>query len=186
MLMDRFIPEYEFQEVHSIRVSAPPSRVFQAIRDVEPSEIPGFRILFRLRAMPAWLEGRHVPFQGSEPVFLQALRSGFVPLAEEIDRELVVGWIGQFWKLRGGFLPRIGGPEDFRAFDRPGFAKAALNFLAVRRDDFVEVRTETRVHATDPYARAMFATYWGLISTGSGYTRVMWLRAIRRRAEREL
>lgn len=184
MLLERFIPAFEFREVHSIRVRALPSRVFQAIRAVEPGDIPGFRTLFLLRAIPARLTGQQVPFQRREPLYLQALNSGFVLLGEVTDQELVLGLIGQFWRLRGGITPQISGPQDFLAFSRSGFAKAAINFYVEQHGDLSEVRTETRVHAMDIDARTRFARYWALISTGSGYTRVKWLRAIRRCAER--
>jgi hypothetical protein len=44
--------------------------------------------------------------------------------------------------------------------------------------------TETRIWAPDPQTRKKFAFYWRLISLGSGWIRVLWLRAIKRRAER--
>ena len=46
------------------------------------------------------------------------------------------------------------------------------------------VTTETRVFATDEATRKKFALYWWTIRLGSGLIRRMWLRAIRRRAER--
>jgi hypothetical protein len=45
--------------------------------------------------------------------------------------------------------------------------------------------TETRVYATDAATRKRFALYWRVIYPGSALIRVMWLRAIRNRAERE-
>ncbi len=42
---------------------------------------------------------------------------------------------------------------------------------------------ETRVHATDDPTKRKFAAYWRTIYPGSALIRVMWLRAIRRRAE---
>jgi hypothetical protein len=46
------------------------------------------------------------------------------------------------------------------------------------------VSTETRVWATDERTARTFALYWWTIRLGSGLIRRMWLRAIRRRAER--
>ena len=46
------------------------------------------------------------------------------------------------------------------------------------------VSTETRVWAGDPRTQRNFALYWWTIRLGSGLIRRMWLRAIRRRAER--
>jgi hypothetical protein len=46
------------------------------------------------------------------------------------------------------------------------------------------VSTETRVFATSADARRRFAAYWRVIYPGSALIRIMWLRAIARRAER--
>ena len=115
----------------------------------------------------------------------QFISGGFVPLAEEPHRELVLGTIGQFWRLRGGVSPEIAGAQDFLMFDHPDYAKATLNFFieggnGERRS---RVITETRVHLLDPVTRKKFATYWRLISPASAFLRKMWLRAIKRRAE---
>ena len=42
--------------------------------------------------------------------------------------------------------------------------------------------TETGIHVPDPKTRRKFALYWRLISFGSGWTRVLWLRAIKHKA----
>jgi len=44
------------------------------------------------------------------------------------------------------------------------------------------VSTETRVFANSSNARRRFARYWRAIYPGSALIRVMWLRAVRRRA----
>ena len=46
------------------------------------------------------------------------------------------------------------------------------------------VKTETRVWASDNESARKFARYWWTIRLGSGLIRRMWLRAIRRRAEK--
>ena len=103
----------------------------------------------------------------------EALRE-FEVLAEEPNRELVIGAIGQPWKPRGGETPRA----DFRAFAEPGYAKMVLNF----RYDAGVLETETRVRLTDAASRRKFRLYWIVIRPFSGLIRRVWLRAIRRRA----
>ena len=96
-----------------------------------------------------------------------------------------MGILGQFWKLSGGEFPRVVSAEEFLAFDRPDCAKAVLNFhIAMAGDGGARVSTETRVHVSDPSARRRFAFYWRAIYPGSALIRKMWLRAIKRRAER--
>lgn len=50
---------------------------------------------------------------------------------------------------------------------------------------WTRLTTETRVHATDLKSRRRFAAYWRTIYPGSALIRVMWLRAIKARAEKE-
>lgn len=185
-LLDKFMPVYHFNEVHAITVRAPSSRVFNAVKEATPAEAPLFRLLFGIRSLPRTLAGRReLRFRSLESLFGWATRVGFVPLAEEANRELVLGWIGQFWKLIGGSSPRITNAQEFLAFDRPDYAKATLNFCLSESSDHTGIRltTETRVYATDSTARMKFTVYWQLIHGGSALVRREWLRAIMRRAE---
>ena len=45
--------------------------------------------------------------------------------------------------------------------------------------------TETRVHVADPAARRAFRRYWLVVRPFSGLIRILYLRAVRRRAERQ-
>jgi tRNA U34 5-methylaminomethyl-2-thiouridine-forming methyltransferase MnmC len=81
-------------------------------------------------------------------------------------------------------LSRKATPEDFKAVHEPGFALAATNFLVEEAGPGTTiVTTETRIYATDAWARRRFAVYWRTIYPGSSLLRYTWLRAIRRRAE---
>lgn len=88
-------------------------------------------------------------------------------LAEEPGAEIVLGLIGRFWRPTGG-LVRFA-PDEFTAFRRPGYAKAAWNFR-VRRDGEgrVQVVTQTRVQATDEKSLKSFRRYWRVIGPFSG------------------
>jgi hypothetical protein len=108
---------------------------------------------------------------------------GFTVLAEDPKREIVAGVVGQMWK-RGGQAASIADGAEFVAFDRPGYAKVATNFLLLEQDSDTRIETETRVLATDSRGRQGFARYWRLIRPGSGAIRRALLRAIARRAER--
>jgi hypothetical protein len=181
-LLDDFVPRYQFNEVHSIEIHAPPDSVYQAITKVTAREIRLFRIL-------TWIRSPHIgPVRESilnpaedAPVLDVATRSGFLLLAQAPPHELVFGTIG-FGGPLGVSKPT---PEWFREFDKPGGAKIAMNFLVTPLPNgSTSVRTETRVYATDDVARRRFARYWRVIYPGSSIIRVMWLKAIRARAER--
>jgi hypothetical protein len=115
------------------------------------------------------------PARGGRPLSRKRARS------RSAD-ELVLGGVGRFWQSSGG-LRRIE-PAEFRYFDEPGFAKAAFNFQIDRAGGSTLLRTETRVATTDEHARRSFGRYWRFVYPGSALIRIAWLRAIRRRAER--
>jgi len=82
-------------------------------------------------------------------------------------------------------MPLTTGPEEFRAFNVPGYAKAAVNFRVTSdaSESGTWLSTETRIATTDPGARCKFRAYWLLIRPGSALIRREWLAAIKRRAE---
>ena len=69
-------------------------------------------------------------------------------------------------------------------YDFTDFAKVAANLYVQPSGEETLLSTETRVWAPDPQTRRKFAFYWRVISMGSGWIRVLWLRAVKRRAER--
>jgi hypothetical protein len=179
--LDDFMPAYQFGELHSIHVHAPPRVAYRAIREVTADEIFLFRAL-------TWIRNPHLPGHGQEnilnapgkkPILEVARRSGFRLLREEPDSEIVLGTV----VLSDG-VSRIANPDEFRSFRQPGNALATINFVV--RDTaggLCVVRTETRVLATDAASRRRFGVYWRMIYPGSWLIRLNWLRAIRRRAE---
>lgn len=180
--LDEIIPEYQFSEHHSLVVQAPPPRVAAATREVTAREIRLFRFLTWLRA-PRLGERRESILNPSpdRPILEVALSSGFVPLAEVEDREIVFGTL--VIAPPGFRRESIATTGDFAILRDPGYAKAVMNFhYAARGDGSTLLETETRVFATSADARRRFAPYWRLIYPGSSLIRRMWLEAIRKRA----
>jgi hypothetical protein len=180
--LDEFAPVYQFSEYHTLHVKAPPARVYEAIRAVTADEIALFRTLTAIRRF-----GRKGPESilnapGTQPILDVATRTTFLRLAEEADREVVVGTIVA---APPGFRRReIPTAEAYRDLARPGFAKASMNFrVEPDGEGGSRLTTETRVFATDEQARRRFARYWRIIYPGSAVLRRTWLQAIRARAE---
>lgn len=180
--LDEFAPVWQFREVHTITVAAPPPRAFEAIRQVRADEIFLFRTLTWIRR-----GGRPVPpgilnAGTRESLIDVATHNGFVQLADDVPRELVVGTVVLAPPgTRGTLTPRI-----FQTPLPPGFALATMNFVVTADGPNGSlVRTETRVFANSASARRRFAAYWRVIYPGSALIRRMWLRAIQRRAEKE-
>jgi len=47
--LDRWVPAYQFSEVHTIEVHAPPERVYRAMLEVTPEEVAFYRALTWVR-----------------------------------------------------------------------------------------------------------------------------------------
>ncbi len=96
-----------------------------------------------------------------------------------------MGTIGRFWRPSADeSLATIRTPQDFVAFDEPGFAKAALSFTVAPEGSGARIVTKTRVAGTSAEATRLFRRYWLVIGWGSAAIRRSWLRGIRRRVER--
>jgi len=185
LLDQELMPEYQFNERHQVLVQATPERVLEAARLTTPKEMPLVRLLFGIRSLPARFSGRRgLPSEKTEPLYEQMLALGFVLLAEESTREVVAGAIGQMWKVRDGSVAAIRDGCEFAAFEEPGYAKAALNFLVEPVDRWTILTTETRVLTTDTASHRSFGRYWRAIYLGSAAIRRSWLGAAKRRAER--
>jgi hypothetical protein len=177
--LDEFVPVWQFHEVHTMRVNAPPARVYEAIRQVRADEIALFRSLTWIRR-----GGRRLPEGILNPgdrasLIDVATRSGFIYLANDPPRELVVGTVIAAPRGMRGTLT----PDLFRRTLPPRFTLASMNFVVRPDGTGSVVSTETRIYANNDAGRRRFAAYWRTIYPGSALIRRMWLRAIARRAE---
>jgi hypothetical protein len=171
LLIDHYLPRYDINARYEIEIRAPLPRIYEAARtlDLKGSRIA--RALFRLRGLPE----ANLDLEGM-------LKWGFVLLADEPEREIVLGLIGRFW-VRS---PRIQSvpAEAFVGFNQPGSAKAVMNLAFFQKEDgIVRLTTETRVSCLDDSSRRSFRRYWRLIGPFSGLIRKEWLRLIKRQAE---
>jgi len=180
VLIDRFLPEYDVVEHHAVDVDAPVDEAYRAVKELDLARSPVVLALLFARGLPHLFTGAVKPKRrlGLDEI----VESGFVVLAEERDRELVLGIVGKFWQLSSG-VHRIE-PEEFIGFDTPGFAKAVWNFVvSARPGGGSRVETETRVLCTDDEARRRFSRYWWLIGRFSAVIRRIVLGQIKRDAE---
>lgn len=178
--LEEFAPAYQFNEVHRIRIRAPSSRIYRSIKEVTAAEVTLFRALTWIRRFGRAGPESILNAPSNRPLLEVATRTGFLLLADDPERELIVGTV----VIAPGGVKRPATPEQFKELITPGVAKAVMNFCIDDAGDGAWlVSTETRVHATDASARRRFARYWALIRPGSGFIRRMWLRAIKRRAE---
>jgi hypothetical protein len=170
MLADQFLPEYHFNEVHSITIEAAPHRIFELVDEMDFSGSWVIRLLFALRGLGAnTVSGKDL------------LRKNFILLGKVEDAEVAFGLVGQFWRPDGN-LKQIA-PSDFRAFFQPEFLKAVWTFELTRVDPGTTLLvTETRIECLDKKAKSRFAKYWFFVRPFSGLIRKEMLRAIKLKA----
>lgn len=179
-LLDSFMPVYEVVERHHIRVGAPAHVTLDAARETDLQGSWLSRAIFKAREV---ILGA-TPDRGRRPQGLLAeMQSlGWGVLAEVPGREVVAGAVTQPWQANVVF--RAVPPGEFAGFNEPGFVKIAWTLRADPISDSLSVfRTETRVVATDPAARALFRHYWSWISPGIIVIRWALLRPVKMEAE---
>lgn len=183
--LDRHLPVYRHREVHELTVEAGPEAVMRAIRELKGRDVALARLLFDLRALPAWLLSQPVRTDHPDRRVLDIILEGGFILLEEGPLEMVVGVIGRFWQLTAIPVP-LTGPADFAPFNREGYAKGVMNFtVEPLGPGKTRLRTETRVLPLGRAAARKFRLYWLFVRPGSGLIRWIWLAAIKRRAEKE-
>ncbi len=195
MLLDKYLPRYDFTEVHTIKVKASPETAYRAVMDTTLGEINGLvNFLFYLRALPEKLAGREEGFTGlaaGKSLIGQMTENSFVKI-EETPRELVFGMIipgsiGRVWKKSSELKDYLLSPEEFLAFNKPEFLHVIANLMVQETETpgVVTVYTESRTMGLSEKARKSFRLYWALIRPWSGLIRRLWLKAIKRRAEKQ-
>jgi hypothetical protein len=180
-LLDRFIPDYEVVERHSVRVTAPAGIAFEAACEMNIQQSATVRAIFRTRALVL----RSEPERKARLLGLveQARAWGWGVLAELPGREIVFGGVTQPWRANPIFraLP----PAEFREFNDPGYVKIAWTLRADPINPTKsKIRSETRVATTDPSSRARFRRYWSLVMPGTVLIRRIGLRLAKAEAER--
>lgn len=174
-LLDHYLPDYQFQEVHTRQTRATPERLIDAAQAYRPEHDRFFRSMITLRELPMRLFDR------------TPRRAAFglqdFTLLERQPEQLVYGLAGRFWQNDYG-LESITDGATFRTFDRPGVPRLALGFMAkALGNGRCQLQTQTRVYCPDAASLRSFRPYWYLIRPVSGLIRQRMLKAIANAAE---
>jgi hypothetical protein len=181
-LIDEWLPSFDESEFHSREIAAPPAVVEAAVRSLEAGDLRLTGLLMSIRTLPGRLTGRPRAVRPGR-LLDGVLSMGFVLLGERPGEQLVLGVVGRPWRPRGDGLDSISGPDDFRAYDRPGSVRAAWDFVLAPTSRGTRLSTETRIAGTDAAGTRIFRRYWRLVMPGSALIRRDLLRAVARRAE---
>lgn len=170
MLIDDFMPRFDFSETHDVEIHATAENVFRALNEVDLCESTIVRWLFRLRGLP------------TDKITLREMQKmRFETLGESENREVLLGLAGRFWTLMGD-LKKVNS-NNFREFNEKGFAKAVWNFSLDETGGETRLTTETRIKCLDAESRKSFGFYWTFIQPFSGLIRKEMLRLIKQKAE---
>lgn len=174
MMLDDFMPGYDFSEKHETNIRASAEKVYAAVNSTDFSESWIIGGLLTLRGL-----GR----RSAKTLTLRDMtKDGFAVLGEKRDEKILLGLAGKFWTL-SGCLQNIN-VDNFREFDTKGYAKAVWNFaLTEIGKGEILLETETRVKCLDKESLASFRFYWRFIQPFSGLIRQEMLRLIKQKAE---
>lgn len=185
LLLDEFLPRYDHAVVHAQVFRAPPDECLAAALAMDIFRAPLIRALIDVRGLPQRLRdglGGH----GTEPGasrrtfrLLDMTRIGWIVLGETPGVEMVLGQVGRPWEPTASLPDTPLSPDQFVAFDQPGFAKIAVGVRAVPYGRSSSVLTmETRVALTDDASRRRFRRYWLVIGPFSHLVRRTALRLL--------
>jgi hypothetical protein len=182
MLIDDFMPVFDAVERHEITFRAPATEVFGALKKLDLRDLSLVKILFLVRGLPSLLAGRKNRQAATGPLTLESLiEVGFVVLAEEPEKELLLGVTGRFWHPVDNIAPYP--KKSFGEPVPPGLARAVWNFAVTEDDELTTLTTETRILCADRSSRRKFRRYWMLVRPFSGLIRILMLRRVRSSCE---
>jgi hypothetical protein len=181
LLLDRFMPAYDVVDRHHVQVAAPPAKALDVARNLNLEETGVVRAIFKARAL--LLGARPAPALMPRGLLDEVQSLGWVVLAEEPGRQLVVGAVTRPWEPDVTF--RSIPPDAFGAFSEPDYVKIAWTLRAEPSGQGTLFLTETRALATDAAARTKFRRYWSLLSPGIILIRRVMLRSVKAGAERQ-
>ncbi len=170
-LIDKYLPEYTFNELHEIVVNSPIENVYEIARDLDLSKSKMIKFLFKIRGLPT----KRLNLQH----FINDI--GFTCLEEDYPNENLIG----FWMRFK--IAKIASHEDFIHNSISPWIKAVWNFQFKKiEENKTKVSTETRVLCVTGITKFTFGSYWLIIKPFSGLIRMKMLKIIKNESESEL
>jgi len=162
-------------------VAAPRQVVWRELVALPMSALPLGFALTLLRHAPDVITGSERRVRGTD-TFLDA--TPIPVLIDDAPRQIVSAGLSQAWKIVGAdAAPRLG-LEALHDWSAPGWIKVVMSFdLDEVSPGSTELRTETRISATDPRTARRFAPYWRVIRASSSLIRREVVAQVKRRAE---
>jgi hypothetical protein len=171
--LDHWLPDPAVRAHHRRAARADPDRLWAAARGVRLRDT---RLLGRL---VAW----RIPGTRADLTFAELFGRYPFTVLDEGDRHSVSGLCGRIWTLQRDY-PRLGGPEEFRAWDEPGTVRVVFaHWVQDAGDGRAELVSEARVAPTDTSAALRLRALWKVIGRFEGVAAAEPLPVAVRRAE---
>lgn len=150
--LDRWLAQPQVRTRNRRRASVDADRLWHAAESVRVADAPTFgRVLrWRIPGTPADLPYRDV-----------LRRYPFIVLAED-DGWSVSGLCGVIWSLRRDY-PRLEGPDEFDAWDRPGTVRVVLAHWVEPDEAGSVIVSEARIEPVDRAARMRTRLLWASV-----------------------
>ncbi|MFF0344185.1 hypothetical protein [Kribbella sp. NPDC004875] len=187
MLIDTQMPEWEQRMTRAAPVDADVRRTYQAIREVDLFRSPLLSDPGPQGALPGallrWADGSPRGARRASTGFDQLLTRGFQVVADDGATELVLGFIGRWW--RDDYGQARWSPGELPTFDLPGYGVGVWSLTVLGYGEQTSVLVaEVRLRCTDAAARDALGAYFALTSPLITAMGQPMLRLIRRAAER--
>jgi hypothetical protein len=192
MLIDRYLPRFDATCIEHAVAAADIATTWQALRELDLMQVhtPLMDAALFVRGVPARVVSRfgHKPPPGPPPRRLMLTADGlegWLPLGERHEREIALGAVGRFWQPDiEWFDVSTMTPEQFAAFEEPGWGRIAANFsLRPYGTPRTLISYEARTATGSPEAARRFARYWVLVRPFVGHIMRAALDTLRQQAE---
>jgi hypothetical protein len=168
MLLDKYLPYYDYKEVHRIRIETFVEDLFAKVQACDMGRNSLMRLLFRLRGMNTAIH----TIQDLE-------KMGFIKLDLEPGKEVVYGMVTHSAMFNSCQEQMT--PSEFISYSDPSSIKAVINLhIKTNVGSGHIITTETRIFCGSPKMKSRFKFYWFFVRPFSQLSRKLMLREIKK------
>lgn len=167
-LIDKYLPEYQFTECHSVIINSSQERCYKETLELDLSRSWLITTLFWLRGLPAAAQ--------KLSTFTKEMK--FTLLEENKFEEFLYG----FWVKNG--IKWVNDKKSFIENDSGWSQKVVWNFeFAKILENKTKITTTTNVKCTTQKSKSYFSVYWFFIHPFSGLIRKKMLKILKKKLE---
>jgi hypothetical protein len=172
--LDDWLPKPQVRTRHRRTAAVDAARLWAAAQGVRVREAPALGRVVRWR----------LPGTPGDATFQEVFASYPFVVLESGERFSLSGLCGKVWTLARDY-PRIGGPEEFRAWAEPGTVRVVFaHWTEPDGDGRAAIVSESRIEAVDRWAALRTRALWTVVGQFERLIGREALRAAARAAER--